>query len=56
MQSFGYNVPFREGMVTTWADLQSRQGNNSESNTAISQQNEAAPECFMVVKSCMTAY
>lgn len=56
MQSFGYNVPFRKGMVTAWANLQSRQGNNSESNTAFSQQNEVAPECFMVVKSYITAY
>lgn len=53
MQSFGYNVPFREGMVTAWANLQSCQGNNSESNTAFSQQNEAVPECFMVVKAAL---
>lgn len=53
MQSFGYNVPFREGMVTAWANLQSRQGSNSESNTAFSQPSEAAPECFMVVKAAL---
>jgi hypothetical protein len=52
MQFFGYNVPFREGMVTAQANLQS-QGNNSESNTAFSQQNEAASEHFMVVKAAL---
>lgn len=44
MQSFGYNVPFRKGMVTAWTNLQSRQGNNSESNTAFSQR--GSPRMF----------
>lgn len=39
--------------MTAWANLQSRQGNNSASKAAFSQQNEAAPEGFMVVKAAL---